>query len=95
VFTRPAGEFILWRERTYDVEIDGETHTGTFDRVLITLNNGQPVEAQIYDFKTDKGHDDLQEKYKDQLDAYIKAAALLLGISPDKVKADPVAVRAI
>jgi hypothetical protein len=55
--------------------------------------DSQPVGARIYDFKTDKGPVDLREKYKDQLYSYIKAAALLLGISKDKVRAEPLGVR--
>ena len=39
---------------TYDVEIGGEIETGTFDRVLVMLRDGQPVEARIYDFKTER-----------------------------------------
>jgi ATP-dependent exoDNAse (exonuclease V) beta subunit len=93
VFTRPAGEFILWRERTYAVEIDGEIHTGTFDRVLITLNNGEPVKAQIYDFKTDQAGTDLQKKYHDQLESYRSAAAKLLNLQLDQVTARAVPVQ--
>ena len=92
VFTRPAGEFLLWRERTYDVAIDGEIHTGTFDRVLITLKNGQPVAAQIYDFKTDQTGTDLQKKYHDQLEAYRTAAAKLLGLPLENVTATAMSV---
>lgn len=92
VFTRPTGEFLLWRERTYDVAIDGEIHTGTFDRVLITLKNGQPVAAQIYDFKTDQTGTDLQKKYHDQLEAYRAAAAKLLGLPLENVTATAISV---
>jgi hypothetical protein len=78
------------------VEINGRPLSGIFDRVHIELGqDGQPIAAQIYDFKTDKGPVDLRAKYKDQLDSYVKAAALLLGISKDKVKAEPLAVRSI
>jgi hypothetical protein len=55
--------------------------------------DGQPIAAQIYDFKTDKGPVDLQEKYKDQLDSYIEAVALLLGVPKDKVQAEALGVR--
>ena len=92
VFTRPAGEFILWRERTYDVAIEGEIHTGTFDRVLITLLNGRPVSARIYDFKTDQSGTDLRKKYHDQLESYRTAAAKLLNLQIDQVTARPVPV---
>lgn len=92
---KPEGKILLWRERAFDVEIDGRPLSGIFDRVHIELGqDGQPIAAQIYDFKTDKGPVDLREKYKDQLNSYTEAAALLLGISKDKVKAEPLAVRA-
>jgi hypothetical protein len=78
------------------VEVDGRPLSGIFDRVHIMMDsNGQPVSVQIYDFKTDKGPVDLRAKYKDQMGSYIEAAALLLGISKDKIQAEPLAVRAI
>jgi len=92
---KPEGKMLLWRERAFDVEIDGRPLSGIFDRVHIEMGaDGQPIAAQIYDFKTDKGPINLRAKYKDQLDSYIEAAALLLGISKDKVKAEPLGVRA-
>jgi hypothetical protein len=96
ILKKPEGKILLWRERAFDVEVDGRPLSGIFDRVHIELGqDGQPIAAQIYDFKTDKGPVDLREKYKDQLNSYIEAAALLLGISKDKVKAEPLAVRSI
>jgi len=93
---KPEGMMILWRERAFDVEIDGRPLSGIFDRVHIKMGaDGQPIGARIYDFKTDKGPVDLIAKYKDQLDSYIEAAALLLGISAQKVIAEPLAVRSI
>ncbi|MBU3664916.1 MAG: hypothetical protein FGM15_03435 [Chthoniobacterales bacterium] len=96
VLKKPEGKVLLWRERAFDVEIHGRPLSGIFDRVHIELgSDDQPTEARIYDFKTDKGPVDLRAKYKDQLDSYIEAAALLLGISKEKIEAEPVAVRAI
>ena len=94
VMKKPGENFTLWRERAFDVEIDGRAVSGIFDRVHLELGkDGQAVSAQIYDFKTDKGNVDLLERYKDQLDAYRQAAALLLGISVDKVETRPLRVR--
>ncbi len=93
---RPEGKILLWRERAFDVEINGRPLSGIFDRVHIEMgSDAQPVAAQIYDFKTDKGPVDLRERYKDQMGSYVEAVALLLGISKDKVQAEPLAVRAI
>ena len=94
VMKKPGENFTLWRERAFDVEIDGRAVSGIFDRVHLELGkDGQAASAQIYDFKTDKGNVDLLERYNDQLDAYRQAAALLLGISSDKVETRPLRVR--
>ena len=91
---KPGKNFTLWRERAFDVEIDGRAVSGIFDRVHLELGkDGQATSAQIYDFKTDKDNVDLRERYNDQLNAYRKVAALLLGISPDKVETRPLRVR--
>jgi ATP-dependent exoDNAse (exonuclease V) beta subunit len=94
VMKKPGKNFTLWRERAFDVEIDGRAVSGIFDRVHLELGkDGQAASAHIYDFKTDKGNVDLRERYNDQLDAYRQAAALLLGISADKVETRPLRVR--
>ena len=94
VLQKPSDNFTVWRERAFDVEVDGRAVSGIFDRVNIELGkDGKPASAQIYDFKTDRANVDLRERYKDQLEAYIKAAALLLEISPEKVEAEPLRVR--
>ncbi|MBJ7258406.1 MAG: UvrD-helicase domain-containing protein [Chthoniobacterales bacterium] len=91
---KTEGEFLLWREKAFDVEIDGRPVGGIFDRVHIGLgDDGKPVCAQVYDFKTDRGPVDLAEKYKDQLATYAAAAALLLRLDLGKVEAKPVAIR--
>jgi len=94
VLQKPGGNFAVWRERAFDVEIEGRAVSGILDRVHVEFSkDGKPISARIYDFKTDKGNLDLHERYKPQLDAYIQATAILLGISPDQVKAEPVAIR--
>jgi ATP-dependent exoDNAse (exonuclease V) beta subunit len=94
VMKRPGENFTLWRERAFDVEVDGRAVSGVFDRVHVELGkDGKAASARIYDFKTDKGNVDLRERYKDQLNAYRQAAAFLLGISADKVEARPLRVR--
>lgn len=92
---KPEGNLLLWRERAFDVEIEGRPLSGIFDRVQIELGpGGEAVAAKVYDFKTDKGPVDLYAKYKDQLDSYAVAAALLLGIPRDRDHAEPLGVRA-
>ena len=94
ILRRPEGHCTVWRERAFDVEIDGKPVSGIFDRVHLTLGaEGKPVKVAVYDFKTDKSPIDLHERYQDQLEAYRHAAAALLGMSPDQVQAEPVRVR--
>ena len=76
------------------MEIDGRPLGGIFDRVHIGMDaNGQPVSAQIYDFKTDQTGVDLSEKYRDQLDSYRAAAARLLDLPLNRITAAAVSVR--
>ena len=76
------------------MEVDGLPLSGVFDRVHVLLDGaGTPTAAHIYDFKTDKGSVDLNEKYQDQLAAYTKAAAILLGLDTGKVSAVAMGVR--
>jgi ATP-dependent exoDNAse (exonuclease V) beta subunit len=90
----PGDNVAVWRERAFDVEIDGRAVSGIFDRVhILHGKDGAALEAQVYDFKTDKDPSDLRDKYKDQLEDYAQAAAKLLGLPRDKVQADPVAIR--
>jgi hypothetical protein len=96
VFSRPAKPALLWREKSFAVEIDGEIISGTFDRVHVFLqDNGEPVAAEVFDFKTDADPAAIGERYAKQMESYRQAAARLLGISPDAVRTRlvPVPVR--
>ncbi|MEX1114424.1 MAG: 3'-5' exonuclease, partial [Akkermansiaceae bacterium] len=88
---KPDEKTLLWRERAFDVQIDGRPLSGIFDRVHIKSDSdGQPTAAQIYDFKTDHTDVDLSKKYHDQLESYRQAASKLLGLQLDQVTALPV-----
>ncbi len=91
IFARPSAETVLWRERPFEVLHEGKFLGGSFDRVHITMDEGRPVSAQIYDFKTDN-EGDLDERYGGQLEAYRRAASVLLGLNLEKVTAVPVPV---
>ena len=48
-----ASQVEVWRERAFEVVLDGAWVTGVFDRVVIERNQaGQPVRATVLDFKT-------------------------------------------
>lgn len=91
IFTRPEGEAVLWRERPFEVLQEGEFLAGIFDRVHITMEGDRPVTAVIHDFKTDSSGD-LGTRYRGQLEAYRRAASVLLGLDLDKITAQAVAV---
>lgn len=92
LFTRPSATTDLWRERSFDVFDNGELLTGTFDRVHIETKDGRPIAAQIYDFKTDGTGAGRPGRHREQLEAYRRAAARLLGLDLEKVTATVLAV---
>lgn len=64
---------------------------GTFDRLVVGCRDGQPVFAEIIDFKTDRiaSDADLEERlkfYRPQLEAYHSAAQKILNLEPSQVK---------
>jgi ATP-dependent exoDNAse (exonuclease V) beta subunit len=93
--TKPEQAHHLWRERAFDVMLDGEWVSGVFDRVVVHLSEvGQPTSAIIYDFKTDHGSPaEIEEHYAGQMEVYRKAVCLLLQLSPDCVKSQILCVR--
>jgi hypothetical protein len=82
-----------WCERGFDMLLDREWISGTFDRVVVELDaKGRPVAATILDFKTDavpapEDRISRVEGYAPQMRLYIKAVCRLTGLPPEKVKA--------
>ena len=94
VFIRPSGEWDLWNEKAFDLMIQGSWVSGCFDRVHVRRENGQAVEAEIYDYKTNRSTPEaIAREYEGQMEQYRKAASILLGIGIDKVSAQTVPVR--
>lgn len=50
-FVQPSSEAAVWRERKYELFVNGCWETGRFDRVVFT-GSGDARRATIYDFKT-------------------------------------------
>ena len=92
VFVQPIGSAEVWRERAFEVVLDGVWLTGVFDRVLIKHDAaGRAASAWVIDFKTDRakaGEEAARavEKHASQLDLYRRVAALLTGLPEDRVK---------
>ena len=95
VFTKPEQPHDLWRERAFDVTLDGQWVSGVFDRVVVHRSDeGAPLSATIYDFKTDHGSAaEIDERYAGQMEVYRKAVCQLLSLSSDYVKSQILCVR--
>jgi len=95
VFRRPPGaaRADLWRERAFEVILDGVWVTGVFDRVVIERDEqGAPLRVRVWDFKTDRvsSRDEALEaarRYAGQIEIYRKAAARLTGLELSAVTA--------
>ena len=81
---RPAGFVALWRERAFEVCLDGEWTSGRFDRVTFFRDDAGELCAEIIDFKSSLEH---PERYDGQLAAYRRAVTALTGIPSDRVAA--------
>ncbi len=92
LLSRPEERVQLWRERSFDVVLGNRWVTGTFDRVVVRLNDeGRALSACIYDFKTDDvPADDAQQQaalYHVQLSLYREALSRLLRIPAAAIRA--------
>jgi ATP-dependent helicase/nuclease subunit A len=93
-FTRPAEPVELWRERAFALVHDGETLSGTFDRVVVLSDStGVVTGARLLEFKTDHVRSaadqaSLVKRYSPQIQQYRTALAKLLGITEWSVTAE-------
>ena len=92
-FLKPAGFVELWRERAFEILVDGQWTSGQFDRVVFT-DEGDGRRAVIYDFKTNAKRTEesaeafawrMTETYAGQMSAYRKALVELTGIEAERV----------
>jgi ATP-dependent helicase/nuclease subunit A len=100
VWQRPAGAVAaeVWRERSFELVLDGAWVSGVFDRVVIVRDAaGRAERAAIYDFKTDAiGPAEVAaavERHGSQLHIYRQAAARLTGLPGEAVTAQLVLTR--
>lgn len=90
-FSGVMGESYLWREREFEVVLEDRWVSGRFDRVVIERGEGgKPVEATIYDFKSDEVSSDaaasVAERYRPQMLRYRAALARILRLGPAKIR---------
>jgi RecB family exonuclease len=89
---RPPGDVTLWREKRFDIVIDGSRLvSGVFDRVVIRRDgDGRVAGAEVLDFKTDRmatpaDPQNAERKYRPQLALYAQALGRILGLEPDRI----------
>jgi ATP-dependent exoDNAse (exonuclease V) beta subunit len=90
VFAREPGVEV-WRERMFEIVLDGAWITGVFDRVVLKSDaTGRVVGATVYDFKTDRVapgvESEVAARYAGQMAVYRRATARLTGLSEACVK---------
>jgi ATP-dependent exoDNAse (exonuclease V) beta subunit len=94
LFSKPGAGWELWRERAFDLAIDGKWISGIFDRVHIRREGGKAIEAHILDYKTNrKTPEAIAEEYEGQMEQYRQAASRLLGLPLEKITAKTVPIR--
>jgi ATP-dependent helicase/nuclease subunit A len=101
VWVRPVEGVIgeVWRERAFEIVLDGVWITGIFDRVVLARDmSGTVVWATVFDFKTDQVADEndlvaLRQRHAPQLEIYRRVVAVLCGMNAKDVKANLVLTR--
>ena len=83
--SKPDGKAECWREKNFEILLEGEWLSGTFDRVMIEDDS-----ATILDFKTDRVSDEESiakavEKYRPQQETYRQVLAKMTGIPESKI----------
>lgn len=90
-FARPVGRAEVWRERAFEVVLEGAWVTGIFDRVIVSRDEqGRAETVVVVDFKTDQidgepGVDLALARYAAQMDLYRRAASVLAGVPVGRV----------
>jgi len=94
VFVRRNDRAEVWRERAFEVVLDGSWVSGVFDRVVVERDEtGRAARAVVFDFKTDrwpgeKGGAAVVARYGRQLNLYRMVVARLTGLPPARVEGE-------
>lgn len=69
----------VWRERAFEIVLDGVWFTGVFDRVVVERDAlGLATKAWVIDYKT--GRDAVVERHAGQINLYRRVVAVLTGL---------------
>jgi hypothetical protein len=90
-----SGELAVSRERRFCVELpepDGTTSlwSGAIDRLVLQMEQGAPVAADVIDFKSDRISsaevDARSEGYRLQMEAYRRVVAAQTGLDASRIR---------
>ena len=90
---KPTGDVVLWREKAFELILDGALVAGQFDRVVLLRDAaGSYVSAEITDFKSNRVEADedvgpVAERYVEQMMMYRQALAKITGLPLSAVRA--------
>jgi ATP-dependent helicase/nuclease subunit A len=97
VWRMPGAGSEVWRERAFEIVLDGAWVTGIFDRVVVERRGGGVRRVTVYDFKTDRvGEGELDAaalRHAGQLGVYRRVAAVLAGVGEERVDCELVFTR--
>ena len=85
---RPTGDVVLWREKAFELLLDGELLAGQFDRVLFARDAaGVTQQITLLDFKSNRVEGEAAlhftaGKYCEQMALYAAALRRILGPAP-------------
>ena len=92
--TRPTADATVWRERSYELFVDGKWESGQFDRVVFWCEGGER-KAKICDYKTNARRAGetvvaftarMCNTYRAQMLAYRAALSALTGLPPQAIQ---------
>ncbi|MFC1467632.1 UvrD-helicase domain-containing protein [Verrucomicrobiota bacterium] len=88
LFQQPDGNVTLWKEKAFEIVLDGNWISGRFDRVVITNDElGLPVSAEIIDWKTGRTPpEEASEFYTEQMQLYKQVLARLTGLPEEQIR---------
>ena len=93
VWSKPLSELVeVWRERAFEMVLDGAWVTGGFDRVVVERDaSGVTTRALIVDYKTDRVGTDAEvatavARHAGQLNLYRRVVAVLAKVSVGRVE---------
>ena len=81
----------VWRERAFEIVLDGAWIAGAFDRVVVRRDaSGRAMAVKVFDFKTERmadqsGVGEAVRRHSGQLNLYRRVAAVLTGVPPGAV----------